>query len=99
MAEGQARIAARPADVEGVRLGKRPAVPVGRAHGQQHGVSGANGDPADLDVAARVPGQTATAIEATIAWLDAGQPDDPERAADRIARGIAGIVDAACGTA
>jgi AcrR family transcriptional regulator len=34
-------------------------------------------------------------IEAVIAWLDAGQPDEPARAADRIARGIAGIVDAA----
>jgi AcrR family transcriptional regulator len=34
-------------------------------------------------------------IEAAIAWLDAGQPDDPDRAAARIARGIAGIVAAA----
>jgi AcrR family transcriptional regulator len=34
-------------------------------------------------------------IEAVIAWLDAGQPDDPTRAAARIGRGIEGILNAA----
>lgn len=34
-------------------------------------------------------------IEAIIAWLDAGQPDAPERAAARINQGISGIIDAA----
>ncbi len=34
-------------------------------------------------------------IEAIIAWLDAGQPDAPERAAVRINQGIRGIIDAA----
>jgi len=36
----------------------------------------------------------ATAIEATIAWLDAGQPD-PSRAAARIRRVVMAVVDAA----
>ena len=34
------------------------------------------------------------AIEAIIAWLDAGQPD-PERAADRIAQAVHGVITAA----
>src|SRR5437773_218179 len=56
------------------------------------------------DIAALVPdprwahwaGQLAPmlAIEAVIAWLDAGQPD-PDRAADRIAHAIDGVIQAA----
>jgi AcrR family transcriptional regulator len=34
------------------------------------------------------------AIEAVMAWLDAGQPD-PDRAADRIRQALAGVIDAA----
>jgi hypothetical protein len=34
------------------------------------------------------------AIEAVIAWLDAGQPD-PDRAADRVRHVIAGVLTAA----
>jgi hypothetical protein len=34
------------------------------------------------------------AIEAVMAWLDAGQPD-PDRAADRIRQALAGIINAA----
>ncbi|MQA10409.1 MAG: TetR family transcriptional regulator [Pseudonocardiaceae bacterium] len=37
------------------------------------------------------------ALEAVIAWLDAGQPD-PERAPERIGRAIDGVIDAAGGT-
>jgi AcrR family transcriptional regulator len=39
----------------------------------------------------------AVAIEATIAWLDAGQPD-PEHAAARIRRVVMGVVEAAVAT-
>jgi hypothetical protein len=34
------------------------------------------------------------AIEAVMAWLDAGQPD-PDRAADRIRQALAGVINAA----
>ncbi len=34
------------------------------------------------------------AIEGVLAWLDTGQPD-PDRAAERIRRGIAGVIEAA----
>lgn len=45
-----------------------------------------------LDWAARlIP---AVAIEAVIAWLDAGQPD-PGQAADRIAQAVHGVIQAA----
>ncbi|MGC7101073.1 TetR/AcrR family transcriptional regulator [Amycolatopsis lurida] len=36
-------------------------------------------------------------LEAAIAWLDAGQPDDPARAAVRISQAIQGVVQAATG--
>lgn len=49
-------------------------------------------DPRLADWAARLA--PTAAIEATIAWLDAGQPD-PERAAARIRHVILGVVDAA----
>jgi hypothetical protein len=34
------------------------------------------------------------AIEAVMAWLDAGQPD-PDQAADRIRQALAGVISAA----
>ena len=37
---------------------------------------------------------TVVAIEAVLAWLDAGQPD-PDRAADRIRQALAGVIGAA----
>jgi hypothetical protein len=36
----------------------------------------------------------AVAIEAVMAWLDAGQPD-PDQAADRIRQALAGVISAA----
>jgi hypothetical protein len=45
-----------------------------------------------LEWAARlIPAMT---VEAVIAWLDAGQPD-PDRAADRIAQAVTGVIEAA----
>jgi AcrR family transcriptional regulator len=46
-----------------------------------------------LDWAARVI--PAFTVEAVIGWLDAGRPDDPQRAAARISRAVDGIVEAA----
>ena len=37
----------------------------------------------------------ALAIEAVIAWLDAGQPGDPDQAAQRIGQAIGGVIQAA----
>ncbi|GAB2792591.1 TetR/AcrR family transcriptional regulator [Amycolatopsis magusensis] len=36
-------------------------------------------------------------LDAVIAWLDAGQPDDPARAAARIRQAIQGVIGAAAG--
>jgi AcrR family transcriptional regulator len=60
-----------------------------------------------LQISAVVPDQAlagwaaqlapAVAIEAIIAWLDAGQPD-PARAADRVRQVVAGVIGAAVGS-
>ena len=52
------------------------------------------GDPAWAQWAAQLA--PAVAIEAIIAWLDAGQPD-PNLAADRVRHVIAGVISAAAG--
>ncbi|PXY18410.1 TetR/AcrR family transcriptional regulator [Prauserella flavalba] len=39
----------------------------------------------------------ALTLEAAIAWLDAGQPDDPVHAAQRISQAIEGVIQAASG--
>ena len=49
------RLASVPVDVEGVRVGERPLVPVGRTHTQQHRVSGGNRDAVQLNVFQAVP--------------------------------------------
>jgi AcrR family transcriptional regulator len=91
-------------DPDGFRLLFRYAAREPEFHDLTDALTAAAGDIARRYVAALVPdlrwaqwaAQLAPAltIEAVIAWLDAGQPD-PAGAADRIARAIAGVIQAA----
>jgi AcrR family transcriptional regulator len=99
-----ALLAAASADPDGFRLLFRHAAREPDFHEMTDQLTAAATDIARRHITTLVPdprwahwaGQLAPmlAIEAVIAWLDAGQPD-PDQAADRIAQAIDGVIQAA----
>jgi len=73
-----------------------PDGPVPQGHGRHRPPGAGQGDRRSGLGAVGPPAQLApmVAIEAVIAWLDAGQPD-PDQAADRIRQALTGVISAA----
>ncbi len=99
-----ALVCAAAADPGAFRLLFRHAAREPEFRGQADSLTAASAEVARRDLAGQIPAGPwldwaarlipAVAIEAVMAWLDAGQPD-PGQAADRIAQVVYGIIQAA----
>jgi AcrR family transcriptional regulator len=99
-----ALVRAAAADPGAFRLLFRHAVREPEFREQADSLTAASAEVARRDLAGQIPAGPwldwaarlipAVAIEAVIAWLDAGQPD-PGQAADRIAQAVHGVIQAA----